>query len=69
MIASSANKPLKRARRSVHSLGASCYGYPTKVSFDPHSATEDQSEYFETSAFKVTVDAAPDKSLGRARER
>ena len=29
------------------------YGYPTKASFQPHSGNEDQSEYFETSSFKV----------------
>ena len=43
------------------------YGYPTKVSFQPHES-DDQSEYFEISTFKKLLPAAPNTSLERTRE-
>ena len=43
------------------------YGYPSKVSFQPHNS-DDQSEYFEISKFETHLPLAP-TSLERKRER
>ncbi len=61
-------RQLSYPQERIELIFDSVYGYPKKVSFQPYSEIEDQSEYFEMQSFKVRRLKTPDKSLERTRE-